>query len=207
VDFPSLPKRWALASIRVRILVGFVGMLALATIGSVLVAREVITSRLDERIDRDLAQEASELRRLAAGVDPATGEPFGDDVRRIFRVFFAQNTPSRGEAVLTFVDGEPFLRSRQVVGYRLDQDPELVEHWGSLTQSERGEVDTPAGPVDFLAVPLHDDGRVLGVFVVSFFRELEANVVDDATIATAGVPYTGCTRASAPKKTPSRAIE
>jgi len=187
VDFPSLPKRWALASIRVRILVGFVGMLALATIGSVLVAREVITSRLDERIDRDLAQEASELRRLAAGVDPASGEPFGDDVRRIFRVFFAQNTPSRGEAVLTFVDGEPFLRSRQVVGYRLDQDPQLVEHWGSLTQSERGEVDTPAGPVDFLAVPLHDDGRVLGVFVVSFFRELEANVVDDATIATAGV--------------------
>ncbi|HEX5800388.1 MAG TPA: HAMP domain-containing sensor histidine kinase [Gaiellaceae bacterium] len=187
MDFPSLPKRWALASIRVRILVGFVGMLALATIGSVLVAREVITSRLDERIDRDLAQEASELRRLAAGVDPATGEPFGDDVRRIFRVFFAQNTPSRGEAVLTFVDGEPFLRSRQVVGYRLDQDPQLVEHWGSLTQSERGEVDTPAGPVDFLAVPLHDDGRVLGVFVVSFFRELEANVVDDATIATAGV--------------------
>ncbi|HET9509284.1 MAG TPA: HAMP domain-containing sensor histidine kinase [Gaiellaceae bacterium] len=187
MDFPSLPKRWALASIRVRILVGFVGMLALATIGSVLVAREVITSRLDERIDRDLAQEASELRRLAAGVDPATAEPFGDDVRRIFRVFFAQNTPSRGEAVLTFVDGEPFLRSRQVVGYRLDQDPQLVEHWGSLTQSERGEVDTPAGPVDFLAVPLHDDGRVLGVFVVSFFRELEADVVDDATIATAGV--------------------
>jgi signal transduction histidine kinase len=41
--------------------------------------------------------------------------------------------------------------------------------------------------VDFLAVPLLDDGRVLGVFVVSFFRELEANVVDDATIATAGV--------------------
>ena len=187
VDFPSLPKRWALASIRVRILVGFVGMLALATIGSVLVAREVITSRLDERIDRDLAQEASELRRLAAGVDPATGAPFGDDVRRIFRVFFAQNTPSRGEAVLTFVDGEPFLRSRQVVGYRLDQDPQLVEHWGSLTQTERGEADTPAGPVDFLAVPLHADGRVLGVFVVSFFRELEANVVDDATIATAGV--------------------
>jgi len=187
VDFPSLPKRWALASIRVRILVGFVGMLALATIGSVLVAREVITSRLDERIDRDLAQEASELRRLAAGVDPATGDPFADDVRRIFRVFFAQNTPSRGEAVLTFVDGEPFLRSRQVVGYRLDQDPQLVEHWGSLTQTERGEVDTPAGPVDFLAVPLTGDGRVLGVFVVSFFRELEANVVDDATIATAGV--------------------
>ncbi len=182
-----LPDRWALASIRARILVGFVGMLALATLGSVLVAREVITSRLDERIDRDLAQEASELRRLAAGDDPATGEPFGDDVRAIFRVFFEQNTPSRGEAVLTFVNGEPFLRSRPVAPYRLDDDPELVDHWGSLTETERGDVDTPAGRVDFLAVPLRVEDRVPGVVVVSFFRELEAGVVNDATIATAGV--------------------
>jgi signal transduction histidine kinase len=183
----SLPDRWALASIRVRILAGFVGMLALATVLSVLVAREVITSRLDERINRDLLQEASELRRLAAATDPATGEPFGDDVRRIFRVYFAQNTPSRGEALLTFVDGEPFLRSRQVVPYRLDRDPDLVTHWGALTETERGELDTPAGPVAYLAVPLQVGDRVGGVFVVSFFRELEQGVIDDATIAMAGV--------------------
>jgi len=101
-----------LASIRVRILAGFVGLLALATIGSVLVAREVLYNRLDERISDELAQEATELRRLATGIDPRTGEPFGDDVQRIFRVYFARNAPSPGEALLTFVGGEPFLRSR-----------------------------------------------------------------------------------------------
>ena len=174
-------------SIRVRILAGFVGMLALATVGSVLVAREVIESRLDERISDELVQEASELRRLAAGTDPATGEPFGDDVRRIFRVFFERNTPSRGEALLTFVGGEPFLRSRQVVPYRLDRDPELVAHWGALTESERGEVSTPAGRVAFLAVPLEVDGRVLGVFVVSQFRELQHGPFQDAVLATGAV--------------------
>ena len=174
-------------SIRVRILAGFVGMLALATVGSVLVAREVIESRLDERISDELVQEASELRRLAAGTDPATGEPFGDDVRRIFRVFFERNTPSRGEALLTFIAGEPFLRSRQVVPYRLDRDPELIERWGALTGSERGQVSTPAGPVAYLAVPLVVDGRVLGVFVVSQFRELQHGPFRDAVLATGAV--------------------
>ena len=184
---PSLPGRWALASIRVRILVGFVGMLAVATIASVLVAREVIYSRLDEQIGQELVQEASELRRLAAGTDPATGDPFGDDVRRIFQVFFERNTPSRSEALLTFVNGEPFLRSRQVVPYSLHQDPELVAHWGTLTQNERGDVSTPAGRVDYLAVPLKSGDRVLGVFVVAVFRELEQGPFDDAITATIAV--------------------
>jgi len=182
-----LPERWALAGVRVRILAGFVAMLAFATIASVLVAREVIYSRLDDRISQELTQEASELRRLAAGTDPATGAPFGDDVRRIFRVYFQRNTPSRGEALLTFVNGEPFLRSRQVVPYRLDRDPELVAHWGTLTQNERDNVSTPAGRVDYLAVPLKVDERVLGVFVVSVFRDLLQGPFDDAITATIAV--------------------
>ena len=185
--WPSIPHRGVLASIRVRILVVFVGMLALATIVSVVVAREVIYSRLDERISDELVQEATELRRLARGTDPITSEPFGDDVRRIFRVYFQRNAPSPGEALLTFVDGEPFLRSRQVVPYRLDRDQELVAHWGSLTQTERGAVSTPAGRVDYLAVPLKVNGSVLGVFVVSVFRELQQGPFDDAITATIAV--------------------
>lgn len=183
----SLPDAWAFASIRVRILVGFIGMLAVATVATVLVAREVIENRVDERIAHDLTQEASELRRLASGTDPQTGEPFGGDVRRIFRVYFSRNTPSSGEAVLTFVNGDPFLRSRQVVPYQLDRDPELVEHWGSLTRSERGRVPTPAGPVEFLAVPIRVDGSLRGVFVVSQFRELQQGPLRDAITATGAV--------------------
>jgi two-component system, OmpR family, sensor kinase len=179
--------RWALAGIRARILIGFVGMLALATVASVLVAREILYNRLDERIDRELLQETSELRRLAGGIDPESGERFGDDVRRIFEVYFARNTPSRGEAVLTFVAGEPYLRSRQVVPYRLDRDPERVAHWGSLTRPERGEISTPAGRVAYRAVPLQVDDRTLGVFVVSIFRQFEQEAIDDAITATGAV--------------------
>ena len=161
-------------------------MLALATVASVLIARQVLIRDLDERIDRELAQEAEELRLLAAGADPATGRPFGDDVRRIFRVALEGDIPARNEVFLTFVDGRPFLRSRQVGSYRLDRDPSLVHRWGTLEATDRGSVDTPAGRLDFLATPVKTGGRTLGVFVVGRFRDLEKQELDTAVHAVAG---------------------
>ncbi|HVM16380.1 MAG TPA: HAMP domain-containing sensor histidine kinase [Gaiellaceae bacterium] len=172
---------------RTRILLGFVGVLAIATLASVLVARSFLLSRVDERIDDELVQEAAELRRLAGGIDPATGEPFGTNVERIFRVYLERNVPARREALLTFVDGRPFLRSRQVVPYRLDRDPALVERWGSIDDSDRGSVETPAGRVEYLAVPLRNEGRTLGVFVVAEFRDLQARDYNPAIAATGAV--------------------
>src|SRR5688572_20890373 len=115
--------RWVPASLRTRILVWFIGALALATIASVAVTYQVLLLRLDQRIHAELSEEAEELRRLAAGNDPETGEPFGPRVGRIFEVYLQRNIPSRNEAHITFVDGSPFLRSPQVVPYRLDADP------------------------------------------------------------------------------------
>jgi len=173
--------------VRTRILLGFVGVLAIATLASVLVARSFLLSRVDERIDDELVQEAAELRRLAGGIDPATGEPFGTNVERIFRVYLERNVPARREALLTFVDGRPFLRSRQVVPYRLDRDPALVDRWGSIDDSDRGSVETPAGRVEYLAVPLRNEGRTLGVFVVAEFRDLQARDYNPAIAATGAV--------------------
>lgn len=179
----GLARRWRVAGIRTRILVPFIGMLVLATVASVFLARAALHARLDDRIDQELAQEASELRQLASGVDPETGEPFADDVRRVFRVYFERNIPSPWEALLTFVDGRPFLRSRDVAPYRLDRDRELVGRWATLTRPERSSVDTPAGQVEYLAVPLEHGGNVLGVFVVAVFRDLEREPFDEAFLA------------------------
>jgi signal transduction histidine kinase len=180
-------SRPVVAGIRTRILLAFVGLLALATVASVLVAREVLYSRLDERIHAELDQEVSELRRLADSVDPSTGRPFGDDVRSLFTAYFERNTPSRGEVLLTFVDGSPFLRSRQVQSYRLDEDRRLIAHWGSIESPERGAMETPAGHVDYVAVPLKTGEDVLGVFVVSQFRDLQQQPFEDAIVATGAV--------------------
>ncbi len=179
--------RWVPSRLRTRILAWFIGFLTLATLATVLVTREVLLIRLDQRIDEELVQESAELRRLAVGNDPETGRRFGTDVGRIFEVFLRRNVPSRNEALITFVAGEPFLRSRQVVPYRLDRDRELIARWANRREPERGRVETPAGAVEYLAVPLRTGEAAHGVFVAAIFRDREKAEVDAAVRATGGV--------------------
>jgi two-component system, OmpR family, sensor kinase len=165
------PSRRRGLGLRARLLLAFVLALAVTSVGSIVVVRFVLLQQLDERIDTLLNQEAEELRTLAAGNDPETGEPFGLDVERIFEVFLSRNVPSPGEALVTFVDGRPFLRSRLATDeYRIDTDPELVARWASLDTPDRGAVDTPAGRLEYLAVPVGDRG----VFLVAEFRDISA---------------------------------
>jgi signal transduction histidine kinase len=173
-----------------RILALVVGLLGLATVLFVGVTYAVLDIRLENRIDADLDQEAAELRRLAGGRDPRTGRPFGTDVQRIFDVYFQRNVPSRNEAMIALVGGETYRRSRPVVPYRLHEDRELVRRWASLTREQRARVDTPAGRVEYLAVPVTVEGEVEGVFVAAFFRDrLQADY--DATVLAAGATGVG----------------
>jgi signal transduction histidine kinase len=171
----------------VRLLAGYVGLLAVAALVAVFIAREALEQRLDRRIDESLVQEAQELRQLAGGNDPRSGQRFAGDVERIFEVFLAGNLPSSNEAFLSFVDRRPFLRSSQAVPYRLDQDAELAARWGALTESDRDVVGTPAGAVEYLAVPLVEEGGTRGVFVAAFFRDRESEEVSDALRVVVGV--------------------
>jgi signal transduction histidine kinase len=178
---------WIPSSLRTRIVAWFIGLLALAVLSSVLITRTVLIIRLDQRIDRELVQESAELRRLVAGNDPETGRPFEQRARRIFEVFLERNVPSRNEALITFVGGQPYLRSRQVVPYRLDSDPRLVARWGALEKSDRGRVDTPVGRVEYLAVPLRAGDRNAGVFVAAIFRDREDDELEAAVLAAGAV--------------------
>jgi signal transduction histidine kinase len=171
----------------VRILASYVGLLTLATALSVVVAREVLVAQLDSRIDAELVQEAGELRRLAGGTDPATSRPFGDRVDRIFDVHLSRNIPARNEALLTFVEGRPYTRTRTVVDYRLDRDEDLVALWGSAQEVDRGGVETPAGRVEYLAVPLRAGDRVPGVFVAAVFRDRAREQLTAPLLAVGGV--------------------
>lgn len=190
-DLPQpSPPRSKLGSfrhgIRVRLVASFLLLLVLAGAASVLVARQVLLIQLDKRIDEELVQETKELRRLASGNNPATGEPFAGDVRKIFRVFLERNVPSRHEALISFVDGELFLRSRTVDDqYRLDEDPELVNRWANLEETRRDSVETPAGIVTYMAIPLQAEGETGGVFVVAIFTDLQRSQADPAVLAAA----------------------
>jgi signal transduction histidine kinase len=170
-------------------MVGHIGLLAVAVVASVLVARQLLLDRLEDRIDHELAQEVSELRILARGRDPRTGDPFGGDVRRVFQVFLARNVPARNEVILTYVDGEPFARSRTLRAppYRLDQDPTSIARWGRLDRTDEGEISTPGGRVKFLAVPVQLEDGPPASFIVAVFRDREEEELNDAIAALAGV--------------------
>jgi len=176
-----------LASIRLRLLASFILVLILATTLSVIVVRAILVNRADQGIDAELIQETREMRRLSTGSDPDTGQPFDGRVRRIFEVFLERNIPARHEAQLTYVDGQPYLRSRSVVPYRLDQDETLTQRWANIEEPDRGRVDTPGGPIEYLAVPLRAEGETAGVFVVAIFRELWLDEIDPAIVGAAGV--------------------
>jgi len=179
--------RWVPGSLRARIVAWFIGVLAVATFALVFVTYEVLLIRLDQRIDAELQQEAAELRRLATGSDPATGEPFGPRVRRVFDVFLQRNIPSPNEALITFVAGRPYKRSAPVVPYRLDQDAELVARWSSLAQPQRGSAATPGGRIEYLGVPLRFEGEARGVFVAAIFRDRLREDADSAVLAAGAV--------------------
>jgi signal transduction histidine kinase len=181
------PSRRPRIGIRGRIMVVSIAALLLTVSVAVLAVRQVLFAQLDERIDDALIQEANELRRLAGGRDPATGLPFGGDVARVFDVFLDRNLPQRNETYVTFIDGEPHERTFRQPPYRLDLDETLVRRWSALEDAERGSVVTPAGTVEYLAVPLISGADVRGVFVAAFFRDLEAGEVRMSTLAAAGV--------------------
>jgi two-component system OmpR family sensor kinase len=184
---PRRGIRERLSGIRLRILLWYVLLLAAATVASVLVVRQVLLVRLDERIDAALVQETQELRRLSEGNDPETGQPFTGDVPRVLEVFLQRNVPSRNEAFVTFVDGRPYLRSRAVAPYRLDEDPGLVERLGSVDATQWGTEITAAGKIRYVAVPLRVGGETRGVFVGAIFRDLETAEITPAVQAAAGV--------------------
>lgn len=178
--------RW-FRSLHARLFLAYVVVLTVATLASILVARQALVSRADERIQEALAQEAGELRRLAGGTDPQDGRPFGGRVGRIFETFLARNVPARGEVFITFIGGSPHLRSAGVEGDLLDRDPELVARWSALTGTERGRADTPIGEVEYLAVPLRRGGETRGVFVVAIQRSQELDEIAGVTVALAAV--------------------
>jgi methyl-accepting chemotaxis protein len=170
----------------VRILASFVLLMSVATVVSVVVVRQLLLASLDDRIDDDLVQETRELTRLIElGVDPETGEPFGADVRRILDVFIERNVPARNEFFLAFVGGELYRASRNEPPYRLEADAALLERWGSIAATDAGSIQTPAGPVRYLAVPIEERGEIRAVFVAAVFRDLEAEVVGQAVRAAA----------------------
>ena len=177
--------RWW-SSIRLRIVIGYVVLVAAALAISILVTRQVLVARLDREIDRALTQEIEELRNLASGNDPETGEPFGTDAEAILDTFLRRNVAAPNEAFYTFVDGERFLSSFDAPQEVWDEQP-LIERWSTVSEPMRATEQSGVGEVRYLAVPLASADEIPGVFVVAHFpandRDEILVVVRDLAVA------------------------
>ncbi|WP_203667278.1 sensor histidine kinase [Cellulomonas pakistanensis] len=165
-----------LRSTRTRILVAYILLLATSLLVAGFAARTVLVEGIREGVETDLTQEVEELQRLVGGNDPSTGLPFAGDLRAIFDTFFERNATAEDEALYAFVAGDPYLTSASPPA-QLTADPAFVREVRGLTEPRRGHLESSAGPVEYLAVPVvgtdpaTQQPSIQGVFVVAEFTE------------------------------------
>ncbi len=140
--------------------------------------RQILTTQLTDDIDAALAQEVEEVRRLAGGVDPVTGQPFGGDAAAIFDTFFLRSVPGEYEVLYAIVDGQPYKRT--VAPVSLFDDPGVLATWQAARAPVWGRTETAAGPVRWLAVPLGAGDRQAGVFAAAFYEAARRGQIDQA---------------------------
>ncbi|NJC20947.1 signal transduction histidine kinase [Arthrobacter pigmenti] len=171
-------RAWA-SSIRVRIIAVVAGLLALSSIGSVLLLRVVLFERLQEEIATSLDREAEEFQLLAGGLDPRTGQPFGNDLTAIFDVYFSREIADEGETLMAYIDGELYESSRAAAVPDLEDFSPAVDYWLSRTEVERGRRDTEAGEAQYVVIPLMGEPNN-GVMVIANFPAFEQSEIDSA---------------------------
>ena len=156
------PGAWR--SARFRVLASYVVIVALSGVASVIVIRQVMVIRLEDRTRDALRQEVQELHELL------DGQAAGDrDARRAFGAYLDRNVPSEDEALLFFANGRPY-RS-ELSKFPLDRVPAgVTAAWARMSTTGRqvrgvdeGTFDSDLGTAYFSAAPA---GRS-GLFVVA----------------------------------------
>jgi signal transduction histidine kinase len=153
-------------SIRTRIVVGYVVLLAVALIVTIVILRAALLANFSNNVDTRLASEVEQLQVVIAEGDPDTGEPF-TDAERLFSVHLRRVLPADDDAFYTLVDGRPFEFTFGASAALL-ADPEVVERWSAITSSQFGDLSTEAGVARTLAIPVTLDDST-GTFVVAAF--------------------------------------
>ena len=168
--------RGVVSSARVRIL-GWYVVLLVVTIGLSLVAeRQVLLHRMAHRVDTELTVSADELAQQAAG---------GSSVTALFDSYLRSHVAAPDVEYLTLVGTRPYEASFGDQ-YRLEQVPGFVRTVTADTTPTRGDIDTPAGHVRYLAVPVRQPGSPSGTFVAAYFTQsLVTEVNDEVGVAAA----------------------
>ncbi len=151
-----------------RIIAGYVALLALALITTVLLVRSALITRFESDVDQRLADEVEQLEVVIREGNPDTGRDFVD-ARVLFDTHLRRVLPADDDAFFTLVDGAGFLFSFDPPARLLD-DADLVASWADVTTSSFSTVETEAGTARLLVVPVILDDSA-GTFVAAAFTD------------------------------------
>ncbi|WP_414581176.1 sensor histidine kinase [Scytonema sp. PCC 10023] len=167
--------------VRTRILISYIVLMIFSTLVSVLAIYEVLLVRLEEQVEKSLIKEVKEFRRLTAGRNPTTAQPFGDDVAAMFDVFLSRNIPHDNTFLITLLNGEFYKSNPQVLPVNLQPNSALVKQWQKLKQPKEGKKLTSTDTIYYLAEPVLK-GKTQGVFVVVYSDTLAHQQVNQAIV-------------------------
>ncbi|MGB3518441.1 MAG: ATP-binding protein [Elainellaceae cyanobacterium] len=178
-----------LGEARTRISISYVVLILFFTGVSIPVIYQLLFTRVQERIERSVNQEAEEFQRLVKGQDPRTGEPFGKDAQAIFEVFLSRNIPEDDEFLLTLLDGQLYAYSPRQLPVSLQPGSDLIQAWAVAQEAVQGTVITIDGPIVYRLEPLIIDQEWLGVFAVAHTTAREQGEVNQATLIIVQVMF------------------
>ncbi len=163
-------------SLRVRIIAGYVALLAFALITTLVATRSALVSRYEAEVDQRLADEVEQLQVVVEEGDPDTGDEFVD-AEVLFDTHLRRVLPTDDDAFFTLVDGAGFLMSFDPPA-RLLEDPALVDEWASVEASSYRTVTTEAGTARVLVVPVSLEQNS-GTFVAAAFTDVSRAELSD----------------------------
>ncbi|MFQ4142307.1 HAMP domain-containing sensor histidine kinase [Chlorogloeopsis sp. ULAP02] len=172
---------------RARILVWLVVLISLSTAISIFAIRQILFAQLLQRVQRSLEQEVEEIQRLVNGRNPATGEPFGDNVAAIFDVFLSRSVPEDDEFFITLLNGEVYQTSPIALPDALSTDTNLLRSLAQIERPIQGQKSTGWETIVYLAHPIQASGKDRSVFVVAHSLSNQQREIDRAVLVAAQV--------------------
>jgi two-component system OmpR family sensor kinase len=158
--------RAGFGSIRTRIVVGYVVLIAVALAITLVVARGALVARFDNDVDTLLADEVAQLEVIISEGDPETGEAFRD-ANELFDIHLRRVLPADDGAFYALVDDDPAIFSFDAPADLL-ADEEVVGSWAQVDSSTFQTIDTDAGPARLLIVPVRLETNS-GTFIAAEF--------------------------------------
>jgi signal transduction histidine kinase len=174
-----------LGNVRLRIVAVTALLLAGASAVSLVLLSTALTQRLDEEITTALVREIEEFELLAGGVNPSTGDPFGDDLEAVFDLYFAREVPDEGETLVAFVSGELYMAESDSAALPTEALAEPIAIWLDERERQSGWMMVDAGEIHYQVVPVAADERA-GTFVAVNFPFKEQQEINQA-VGTLGL--------------------